>query len=241
MQTQTKIANANAGVPLSVSMSPDADGAHKVGASQLRRPARAGDQLAHFGFCPNASAKKGHAHQFQVIRASDFVCFDADEHLNFEDTRKVLEQLAVACRKRGLDRAMVDLRDLPVPEKPRFTRGELAEMAEAFRAAGFTGRQRLAVLHSHDTHGTIREFVSICREHGLQVHAFGEFDAAIHWLGKPTETEHPVECKHGAEVPIVRKKKVKAANTTKQGAHQKREIVPGGTTGVLKRGRHPQG
>jgi hypothetical protein len=198
-------------------MAPHPDGAHKVGAQQLRRPARAGEQPAHFGFCPNTTAKKGHAHQFQVIRASDFVCFDADEHLNFEDTRKVLEQLALACRKRGLDRAMVDLRDLPVPPEPRFTRAELAEMANAFRAAGFTERQRLAVLQSHDTHGTIRDFVSISRKRGLQVQAFREFDAAIHWLGKATETEHPVECKPGAEVPIVRKRNAKAV--TKRAAH----------------------
>ncbi|HEX3627206.1 MAG TPA: hypothetical protein VH280_17505 [Verrucomicrobiae bacterium] len=141
--------------------------------------------------------------EFQVIRASDFVRFDADEHLDFADTRRVLEELALACRKRGLDRAMIDLRDLPVPPEPRFTKAELASLAGAFSAAGFTQRQRLAVLYRQDVHGTIRDFTSISRKQGLQVEAFNEFDSAIHWLGK--EIGMPLEHKHGAEVPIVRK------------------------------------
>jgi len=196
-----KIANANSGVHLSMGLHPDGDDAHKVGFEHRR----------------HAATKRAHGHQFQVIRASDFVCFDAEKHLDFDESKRVLQELAMACRKRGLDRAMVDLRDLPVPAKPRFTWAQLAEMAGAFRAAGFTGRQRLAVLHSHDTHGTIRDFVTISRMRGLQVEAFNAFDNAIHWLGK--NAEHPAEHKHGTEVPIVRKAlsakaKAKAAKTT---------------------------
>lgn len=152
--------------------------------------------------------------EFQVIRASDFVCFDAEEHLDFEESKRVLQELAVACRKRGLDRAMVDLRDLPVPPKPRFTRAELVEMAGAFRAAGFSRRQRLAVVYREDVHGTIRDFVAISGAEGLQVRAFHEFDNAIHWLGKPTD--HPVEHKHGIEVPIVRKDATKSKRATRR-------------------------
>lgn len=152
--------------------------------------------------------------EFQVIRASDFVCFDAEEHLDFEASKKVLQELAMACRKRGLECAMVDLRDLPVPPKPRFTRGELVEMAGAFRAAGFSRGQRLAVLYREDVHGTIRDFTEVSRAQGLQVRAFHEFDNAIHWLGKATE--HPLEHKHGIEVPIVRKNKTKSKRATRR-------------------------
>ncbi len=196
-----KIANANAGARASVD--PHPDGANETDFRQRRALA----------------TKRALGHQFQLIRASDFICFDAAKHLDFEESKRVLQELALACRKRGLDRAMVDLRDLPVPEKPRFTRAELAEMAGGIRAAGFTGRQRLAVVHSHDTHGTIRDFVSIGRMQGLQVEAFREFDNAIHWLGKPTE--HPAECKHGAEIPIVRKEKNAMENATKTSAKRK--------------------
>lgn len=146
---------------------------------------------------------------FDVIRASDFVCFDADQHLNFEESKKVLQELALACRKRGLDRAMVDLRDLPVPDKPRFTNAELGSLIGAFCAAGFTQQQRLAVLYRQDVHATIRNFTSIGQKRGLQVQAFDKLDNAMHWLWR--ETENPAECKPGTEVPIVRRKATKRA------------------------------
>jgi hypothetical protein len=212
VQTQMKIANANAGAGaslpiLSKAPHPDGEGAKKTDARPQRRAAMAGEQPDNQDHPHAHKVKRPTGLEFQVIRASDFVCFDAEEHLDFEASKKVLEELARACRKRGLDRAMIDLRDLPVPEKPRFTRAELAEMAGAFRAAGFSISQRLAVLHAHDTHGTVRDFVSISQAGGLQVAAFLEFDKAVHWLGKPMEKEHHVEYKHGDEVPIVRKAK----------------------------------
>jgi len=156
-----------------------------------------------------AALKKPAPIEFDVIRASDFVCFDADEHLDFEESKKVLQELALACRKRGLNRAMLDLRDLPVPEKPRFTNAELALLAGAFREAGFSQRQRLAVLYQQDVHGTIRSFTSIGRKQGMQVQAFDKLENAMHWLWK--ETPHPAEHKCGTEVPILKRESPKPA------------------------------
>ena len=172
--------------------------------------------------------------ELHVIRASDFVRFDADQHLNFEESKRVLEELALACRKRGLDRAMVDLRDLPVPDKPRFTAAELALMVGAFCAAGFSGRHRLAILYRQDVYGTIRSFSSIGQMRGLHVQAFDDYDTAMHWLWKPTGK--PAECKPGAEVPIVRKGPTKrAANLT---AKRHRNTTPApDPVRTLKRGR----
>ncbi|HUA65603.1 MAG TPA: hypothetical protein VME24_07135, partial [Alphaproteobacteria bacterium] len=70
--------------------------------------------------------------ELQVIRAIDFVRLDADEHVNFEESKKVLQELALTCRMRGLDRAMMDIRDIPIPDKPRFTDAELAALVSAF-------------------------------------------------------------------------------------------------------------
>lgn len=176
--------------------------------------------------------KKPSPIELHVIRASDFICFDAEEHLNFEASKKVLQELALACRKRGLDRAMVDLRELPVPEKPRFTEAELAELAGAFRDAGFTRRQRLAILHRHDVHGTIRKFTSIGRKGGLQVRAFLEYDEAMLWLGK--NIEDLAEQKQGARVPI--KRKDNAAKERAQAAHSHAHSAGGaGATLMPKR------
>lgn len=130
----------------------------------------------------------------QVIRTADFVCLDAGDHINFEESQKALQGLAAACRKRGLDRAMLDLRDLPVLEKPRFTGTELAALVGAFREAGFSRHQRLAVLYRHDVYGGVRRFTFFSRMRGLQVQAFHEFEDAMHWLFK----DQP-----GVDVPIL--------------------------------------
>src|SRR5436189_3752288 len=114
--------------------------------------------------------------ELHVIRASEFIRLDANEHLDFEATANVLEGLAHACRKRGLNSALLDLRPLPPPPKPRFTTKQIAALVHVFRDAGFSKAQRLAVLYRHDIYGGIRDFAFISRTEGLQVQAFQEFD-----------------------------------------------------------------
>ena len=145
-----------------------------------------------------------------VICASDFVRLNTNKFINFEESKRRLQGLADACQKRGLDRAMLDLRDLPVPDKPRFTNAELAALVGAFRSAGFTRRQRLAILYRQDVYGSVRHFTFFSRVSGLQVQAFHDYETAIHWLWR--ETESP-ERKHVAAVPILRAKKRAAGKT----------------------------
>jgi len=132
--------------------------------------------------------------ELQVIQASEFVQLDADEHLDFAATRQALQSLARACWKRGVNSAMIDLRSLPVLEKPHFTTAELAALVGTFRDAGFAKQQRLAVLYRHDLHGGIRNFAFIGRMRGMNVQAFSDYEKAIAWLSagncdqsKPTE------------------------------------------------------
>ena len=113
--------------------------------------------------------------ELQIIRASEFIRLDADEHLNFTASKQVLHTLAQACRRRGLDCALLDLRPLPEQQKPQFTMTELASLVGAFREAGFTRQQRLAILYRHDLHGGIRNFAFISRLRGMQVQAFSDF------------------------------------------------------------------
>ena len=120
--------------------------------------------------------------ELQIIRANEFVCLDANELLDFEASKKVLQGLAMACRKRGLDRAMLDLRAIPVPPKPHFTLKELADLVGTFELAGFTRQQRLAILYQHDVYGGVRNFAFFSKMHGLQVQAFHDFEEALYWL-----------------------------------------------------------
>ena len=122
-----------------------------------------------------------------VITASDFVRLSSDKFINFEESKKVLQGLAAACQKRGLDRAIVDVRDLPVPDKPHFTNAEFAALVEVFREAGFSRRQRLAVLYRQDVYGGLQKFTFFSRMRSLRVQAFHEFESAINWLWKDEE------------------------------------------------------
>ena len=141
--------------------------------------------------------------ELQVIRASEFVCLDPDEHLDFEASKRALQALAFACRKRGLDRAMLDLRSLPVPPKPLFTPSQLAALIATFHEAGFGGKQRLAVLYRSDPHGGARMFAFIGRIQGWHVQAFDGFEAALLWLSK--DTESPIVSREDIAIPIVKR------------------------------------
>ncbi len=135
--------------------------------------------------------------ELQVIRASEFVCLDAKQHLDFKASQKALQGLVEACRKRGLNRALLDLRGLPVLDKPHFTTAEVEVLAGTFSDAGFTGRQRVAILYDHDLYGIIRDFTNFSRQRGLQVEAFLEYEKAATWLsgkqGEDTEVRRAVE------------------------------------------------
>jgi len=143
--------------------------------------------------------------EIQVIRASEFVRVDPDDNLDFGASKKALEVLALACRKRGLDRAVIDLRKWPVLRKPRFTTKELAALVSTFREAGLPRRQRLAVLYRHDVYGGVRTFAFFSRMRGLDVQAFTDFEGAMQWLSEGQESA--VESGgDGAPVAITRPK-----------------------------------
>ena len=120
--------------------------------------------------------------ELQIIRTTEFVRVGAQGRLDFQGSKEALATLAKACRKRGLDRALLDLRALPVPARPLFTPAELAALVGTFREAGFGLQQRLAVLYQSDPHGGARTFAFISRMRGWHVRAFGDFESALLWL-----------------------------------------------------------
>ncbi|PWU13625.1 MAG: hypothetical protein C5B50_19040 [Verrucomicrobia bacterium] len=126
--------------------------------------------------------------ELQVIRASEFVRLNADALLDFEQSKTALRQLAYACRKRGLTRALLDVRSVPVPSKPQFTITQLAALVATFREAGFGKEDRLGVLYLSDVYGGIRKFAFLGRLGGLQVQAFTEFERALEWLSEGNES-----------------------------------------------------
>ena len=120
--------------------------------------------------------------ELHVIQTKDFVCIDGNEHLDFDASKQALRTLARACTKRGIDRALLDVRMIPITEKPRFTPTELAELLQTFHEAGFDENQRLAVLYRADPHGRVRMFAFIAKIRGFRVQAFEDFESAFRWL-----------------------------------------------------------
>jgi hypothetical protein len=123
----------------------------------------------------------------QIIRASEFIRLGPRNHMDFEASKEALRELARACHKRGVNRAVLDLRDLPIPPKPIFTPTELAALVESFHEAGFSRQQRLAVLYRADPHHGVRLFAFISTMRGWNVQAFSDFEQALLWL---SEHEH---------------------------------------------------
>jgi hypothetical protein len=120
--------------------------------------------------------------ELQIIRAPEFLRVDTREHLDFPASKDALQTLAQGCRKRGVHRALLDLRPLPIPPEPLFTPTELAALVNTFREAGFGRQQRLAVLYREDPHGGVKLLAFISRMRGWQVRAFADFEEALSWL-----------------------------------------------------------
>jgi hypothetical protein len=129
-----------------------------------------------------------------VIRASDFVRVDPHGHFDLAASKDALAQLAAACRKRGIDRALMDLRALHPGPKPVFSRDDLADLVDTFPAVGFTHEQRLAILYHSDPHERARLFAFLSNLHGWNVRAFGDFEEAFLWLsGREESMGEPAE------------------------------------------------
>ena len=131
--------------------------------------------------------------ELHIIRASEFIRVGAQGHFDLASSKAALAELALACRKRGIDHAMMDLRALHPGPKPVFSPADLAELVSTFPAAGFTHQQRLAILYSSDPHRRARLFAFLSTMHGWSVKAFGDFEAALVWLS--AGEDQPVETK----------------------------------------------
>jgi hypothetical protein len=137
----------------------------------------------------------------QIIRASEFVRMGAEGLFDLQASREALAELAAACCKRGVDRALMDLRKIHPGPKPVFTPNDLAVLINTFREMGFTKQQRLAVLYAEDPHHRARDFAFMSRLRGWHVCAFDDFEAAVAWL---SGDEEAAESGPGEPVPVNR-------------------------------------
>lgn len=125
----------------------------------------------------------------QIIRACEFIRLGARGEFDFESTRSILITMADACRKRGVERALIDVRSA----SSGLTRNDLAALGETFREAAVSRRLRLAILHRKDQGDNAKLFAFFSAMRGRDVRAFLSFEEGLVWLSKPENT--------GEEIP----------------------------------------
>jgi hypothetical protein len=140
--------------------------------------------------------------ELQIIRASEFIRVGAHGRYDLDSSKAMLSNLAGACRKRSIDQALLDLRELVPGPVPMLTPNELAQLVNAFHEMGFTQDQKLAVLYKTDPHHGARLFAFIGALRGWKVRAFSDFEAAIVWLSDEKATTEPMPIAEGMEIPL---------------------------------------
>src|SRR5436190_11137866 len=142
-----------------------------------------------------------------VIRAQEFVRLSGRGTIDFRASRQALESLGAACRRRGVDRALMDIRELRSDLTPK----EFSALVDMFREVGFSHGHRLAILHVPEQDRRAKAFSFLSSIRGWMVRDFTEFEKAIEWLSKEGRKVQTLESSERENVPI-KKSGAKSAN-----------------------------
>ena len=135
--------------------------------------------------------------ELHVIRFREFVRLDAHGQLDMAESHAVLSRLAEVCRRRGIERALLDGRDM----QTELTPDEIAALVRDLAEMGFTRNQRLALLHKGGPRRRAALFALIAKLRGWKIRAFGDFEEAVDWLSSGPDS-HPEAHISGEEVPL---------------------------------------
>lgn len=135
--------------------------------------------------------------EIEIIRACEFVRLGARGEFNFESTRNALMDLADACRKRGVERAILDVRGATSNLTPK----DLAALVGAFAKAVVSKQLRLAVLHTNNQNYRAKIFAFFSAMRGRKVKAFEDFEEALVWLSQSDAAPAPTP-NGEPEIPI---------------------------------------
>jgi hypothetical protein len=136
--------------------------------------------------------------ELEIIRAAEFIRLGTAGKFDLNSSRAVLAGLAQACKRRGIDRALVDTRNAQAELSP----AELASMVKVFREVGFGKNQRLAILHAAERYERAHLFAFISRMKGFNVRAFGQFEDALYWLSDSEEKIQPQTGASAKRLPV---------------------------------------
>ena len=116
--------------------------------------------------------------QLHIVKARDFIRLNSNGTLDFENSRKMLTQIAQAQLQGGIDRAVLDLRG----SEGKLTITDIYKLAMVFRDAGPHRDDRLALVVRHHKLDRADFFASLAASQGIFVAAFDSYEEAIDWL-----------------------------------------------------------
>jgi uncharacterized SAM-dependent methyltransferase len=119
--------------------------------------------------------------ELQIIRACEFIRMGAHGEFDFEKTRGLLADLARACRKRGIHRALIDIRKA----HSNLTAKDLATLVNLFSEHALSKYLRLAIVHDRHQNYRTKLFVFFGAMRARKIRAFEDFEEALVWLSKP--------------------------------------------------------
>jgi hypothetical protein len=119
--------------------------------------------------------------ELQIIRACDFVRMGTQGEFDFEKTREALTDLASACRRRGVHRALIDVRHAHSNLSPN----DIAALVTVFSENAVSKYLRLAIVYAGRQSYRTKLFVFFSSMRARKVRAFEDFEEALVWLSKP--------------------------------------------------------
>jgi hypothetical protein len=116
-------------------------------------------------------------HNLHIVKTNEFIRLDAHGKPDLEQSRKILSSIAKTFVERGIDCALIDVRDL----RADMSINDLYRLVHAFPEMGFQPKHRLAVLHRYRAEPP-EVFATLASDEGWNVRSFEEYEDAIEWF-----------------------------------------------------------
>jgi hypothetical protein len=121
--------------------------------------------------------------EFNIITSREFFRLGTHGELDWPVSMGVLEALGENLIGRGIDRAMLDLRDA----QTNLNNEQVQDLVRVLKRAGFRGHHRIAILRR--AHPRAGEFVMAARLKGFDFGVFMSYEEAAEWLSASEEED----------------------------------------------------
>jgi len=128
------------------------------------------------------------AFSVKIIRASDFIRFDAEKRPSIAAGRDSLRALGQLCLDQGINRVLIDCRAVEQP----LTIADLYTLISALPELGFPRHVWIALLPK-DGYFDRAQFAGLCAANrGWRVEPFRQFEEAIEWMSVVDDAPAPI-------------------------------------------------